>query len=61
MTIRRQTDPINLKRIWNAIRTANQQKLSPDLTRISKYLQIDYTPAQVELYIKQALADKLIA
>ncbi|CAG9853703.1 unnamed protein product [Phyllotreta striolata] len=63
MTVRRHTDPINIKRIWNAIRQANHQKVSPDLARITKYLQsiFNYSPTQVELHLKQALDDKLIA
>ncbi|XP_056632307.1 zinc finger MYND domain-containing protein 11 isoform X1 [Diorhabda sublineata] len=63
MVIRRQTDPIHVKNVWNAIRTANYNRVSADVGKITKYLQSidDYTPEQVELYIKQILSDKLIA
>lgn len=63
MVIRRQTDPIHIKTIWNAIRTANHQKVPADVGKITKFMQSidDYTPGHVELCIKQALNDKLIA
>uniref|UniRef100_A0A6P7GDG9 Zinc finger MYND domain-containing protein 11 n=1 Tax=Diabrotica virgifera virgifera TaxID=50390 RepID=A0A6P7GDG9_DIAVI len=63
MTTRRQTDPIQVVRIWDAIRTANHQRISADVTKITKYLQTlesDYTSEKVDLYLKQALNDKLI-
>nr|XP_023015478.1 zinc finger MYND domain-containing protein 11-like [Leptinotarsa decemlineata] len=62
MPIRRNVDPIHVKRIWNAIRTANHSRVSADVTKIIRYLQnIDnYTVAQVELYVKQAVNEKLI-
>ncbi|KAJ8913563.1 hypothetical protein NQ315_017114 [Exocentrus adspersus] len=63
MPIRRHSDPINVKRIWDAIRYANQSRQVADIPKISKYLQsVDgCTPAQAELYIKQTLKDGLIA
>lgn len=62
MPIRRHSDPINVKRIWDAIRSANQARQVADIPKISKYLQNieDCTAAQAELYIKQTLKDKLI-
>ncbi|KAJ8939177.1 hypothetical protein NQ318_017074 [Aromia moschata] len=62
MSVRRYSDPINVKRIWDAIRSANQARQVADIVRITKFLQNadDCTPAQAELYIKQTLKDKLI-
>ena len=62
MPIRRHSDPINVKRIWDAIRAANQARQVADVPRITKYLQNidDCTQTQAELYIKQTLKDKLI-
>lgn len=62
MPIRRHSDPINVKRIWDSIRSTTQAHQVADISKISKYLQQvdDCTPAQAELYIKQTLKDKLI-
>lgn len=62
MPIRRYSDPINVKRIWDAIRSANQMRQVADISKISKYFQNidDCTHVQAELYIKQTLKDQLI-
>lgn len=63
MPIRRHCDPINIKRIWDAIRYLGVQHLSCDISRITKYFQKieDCTQAQVEQYIQQALQDGMIS
>ncbi|KAG5882338.1 hypothetical protein JTB14_037623 [Gonioctena quinquepunctata] len=62
MPIRRNTDPINVKHIWNAIKAANHSRSTADVAKITKFFQNidDYTVTQVELYVKQAVKDKLI-
>lgn len=58
MPIRRNCDPIYVQRIWDAIR---QLKVA-DSQKIGKYLQntTNCSPAEADLFIKQALKDKLI-
>lgn len=62
MPIRRSADPINVKRVWDAIRHSSLHQQSVDAQRIIKYLQNfgNCTPPQAELYIKQTLKDGLI-
>ncbi|XP_050307136.1 zinc finger MYND domain-containing protein 11 isoform X2 [Anthonomus grandis grandis] len=62
MPIRRHCDPINVKRIWDAIRSVNVTKQQSDITRITHYLMKNEkcTQQQVELYLKQCVSDKLI-
>lgn len=58
MPIRRNCDPIHVQRIWDAIR----QSKGADTFKIVKHLQntINCSAVQAELYIKQAIKDKLI-
>lgn len=62
MTIQRYSDPINVKRIWDSIRTSNHAHVSADLTKIVKYIQgfAECTSTQAESYVQQTLKDKLI-
>lgn len=62
MPIRRHCDPINVKRLWDAIRSIHVAHQQCDMNRILKFLQKteNCTQAQVELYIKQSVRDGLI-
>ncbi|XP_019761574.1 zinc finger MYND domain-containing protein 11 isoform X1 [Dendroctonus ponderosae] len=62
MAIRRHCDPINVKKIWDAIRLASAGHQSCDSNRILKHFQKsnDCTQEQVELYINQCVKDGLI-
>lgn len=62
MPVRRHCNPINVKRIWDAIRSATVSHQSSDINRIFKYFQkVEIcTQNQVEEYIQQALKDNLI-
>ncbi|CAH1992325.1 unnamed protein product [Acanthoscelides obtectus] len=62
MPVRRHTDPIQVELIWDAIRSANAARQTPDLTRITKYIQTvgNYSPTLIEGFVKNALKDKLI-
>ncbi|CAH0558220.1 unnamed protein product [Brassicogethes aeneus] len=60
MSTRRYADPVNVKRIWDSIRSSKQ--IQVDYIRIIKYIQNDEecSPTHAELYVKQCLKDKLI-
>ncbi|XP_049821980.1 zinc finger MYND domain-containing protein 11 isoform X2 [Aethina tumida] len=60
MSTRRHTDPYNVIRIWNAIKSTKQTQV--DVFKIVKYLHTreEYTPQQAEIYIDQCYKDKLI-
>nr|CAH7754918.1 unnamed protein product [Callosobruchus chinensis] len=62
MPVRRHTDPIQVKLIWDAIRSSNAARQIPDLARITKYIQTigNYSPTLIESFLKNALKDKLI-
>nr|CAI5837498.1 unnamed protein product [Callosobruchus analis] len=62
MPVRRHTDPIQVKLIWDAIRSSNAACQIPDLARITKYIQTigNYSPTLIESFVKNALKDKLI-
>ncbi|KAF7270039.1 zinc finger MYND domain-containing protein 11 [Rhynchophorus ferrugineus] len=62
MPIRRHCNPVNIKRIWDAIRSATVSHQSSDINRILKYVQKFEicTQSQMEEYIQQALKDNLI-
>lgn len=58
MPIRRNCDPVYVQKIWDAIKYSKVA----DFQKIVRYLQNygNCTPALAELYIKQAIKDKLI-
>ncbi|XP_066251129.1 zinc finger MYND domain-containing protein 11 isoform X2 [Euwallacea similis] len=62
MSIRRHCDPINVKKIWDAVRSANVGHQACDTNRIFKYLQNSEkcSLAQIELYLKQCINDGLL-
>lgn len=62
MPVRRAADPISVQHIWDAIRSASNQRQTADLSRIVKYLQrVDNcTQTQAELYLQQTLDDGLV-